>query len=470
MLKQYFWSSLERVSILVGSLIAFWFLALLAGPEEFAPIAVLSAILVVCSAVAEAGMYSALIRLPKINKNDYVIAFIFNLILGVVLTFLLIVFARDIAQFLDQPALTDTLPMIAPLCLVYAYGTCYKVELAKNFHLKSLVLSTFVASILALVVLLMCHYLLGYEPIFLAIIYNWVYAVVCNFIYSYRSQLKFAVDNFLHLVWWRVDDFYRFASTSFLVSLLNSLFTNAFTLLIGHLYSPRELSFINQASRFSQVIPSNLSMILSRINYSKLVLLRDDSRGFESFLEANLSLLSIVMVFICGVCSLLAGVIVDLMLGDEWHEMKNILSVLFLVMGLIPLNALWMQVIQSLGNSTLYISIEVVKKIVFFGMLLIVSGEPAIYFCYGLGVTSCISLLLHSASGIVFLDLTIARSLLNQTKFILVGFVTYVVTLNFIDTPVLAALIFAGTYLFIIYILFLEDIKFLIPKITRKIP
>ena len=63
MINSYLWSGAERLSVFVGNFFVFWFLAYIAGPEGFAPIAIISALIIVGNSLADGGMYSALIRL-----------------------------------------------------------------------------------------------------------------------------------------------------------------------------------------------------------------------------------------------------------------------------------------------------------------------------------------------------------------------------------------------------------------------
>lgn len=459
MLKTYLWSAIERLSVLLGNLFVFWFLALISGPEQFAPIAMLSAIMIVANAIAEAGMYTALIRLSDITRNDYAVAFVFNMVTSFVLTLSLVAFSTELASFLNQSILNECIQLIAPLCVIYAFGICYKVDLVKSMRIKSLAQSSLIAFVASIISLILCHFILATDPIDMAVIYYWFFISVSSVVYTIQSPLKLKMSAFANIFWKRSDDFYRFASTTFVVSLLNSLFTNAYTLLIGNLYTPRDLSYINQASRFSQIIPSNVSMIMSRANYPKLVSLRPMPQDFRYFLRLNVTLLTAIMVLVCGLSSILSAPIVNLLLGERWLEMIPILSILFLVMALIPINALWMQVVQTLGNSMLYVSIEVIKKINFAVMLYVIAGLPAIYFCYGLAITSSLALLIHLLAAVFFLKIPVTTLVLEPLKFIVYGLMVYFVLRVINIDVIISALLFLGTYLFIMIVSLPKDIK-----------
>lgn len=386
---------MERLSVLFGNFFVFWFLAYISGPESYASIAIVSAIVIVGNSLADGGMYTALIRLGTISRNDYTVALLINSVAGIMVMFGLIGMSSPITRFFDHVFSTDILLYIAPIFFVYALGVCPKVELVKNFKIRSLAVATTIAVFVSVLVMLTLHFVFLVKPLELSIIYFWSFSVFSTIMYHVKSSIRFKIKDLIQIIWRRSDDFYRFASTALLVSLLNSLFTNAYTLLIGNFYSPKDISFLSQATRLSQIAPSNLSMIISRANYPKLVQLRESPIDFFRFISSNLNTLTIISIFISGTGSLLSEQIVAFLLGAEWSEMSEILGVLFLVMGFIPVNALLMQVIQTVSGSKIYISVEAIKKINFSILLYCVAGHPAIYFCYGLALTSVISLVLH---------------------------------------------------------------------------
>jgi teichuronic acid exporter len=395
---------------------------------------------------ADGGMYTALIRLGPIRTNDYAIALLINFVAGLLVMLGVILLSSPITNFFDDIIDTDTLVIIAPIFFVYALGVCYKVELVKNFKIRNLAVATFSAVLVSTLIMLALHFVFSVPPLELAISYFWAFSVLSTMMYCVKSSVRIKFQNLFKIGWSRGDDFYRFAATSMIVSILNSLFTNAYTLLIGNLYSTKEISFLSQATRLSQVAPSNISMIISRTNYPKLVDLRDKQNDFRYFLGVNLYRITIIMVLTCGTASLLSEQLVLILLGEEWHEMSPILKIMFLIMGFIPVNALLMQAIQTLGTPRVYMSVELIKKLNFIFMLYFVAGFPAIYFCYGLAITTLLSLALHTVVLSWVIKIKFFDLLTRPIIYVCAGGIFYLTAARLIDEAYYSAVVFTVVF------------------------
>lgn len=395
MIKSYFWSAIERLAVLFGNFFVFWFLAYISGPESYASIAILSAIVTVGNSFADGGMYTALIRLSSIRTNDYTVAMLINIVVGSIVTIGVILLSSTIARFFDDNIDSNTLFWIAPIFLIYSLGVCYKVELVKKFEIKNLAVASISAVIVSVLIMLTLCVFYEISSLKLALVYFWTFSVFNTVMYYLKSNVRIKTQNIRNIVWARHDDFYRFAATALIVSILNSLFTNAYTLIIGNLYPPKEISYLSQATRLSQVVPSNFSMIISRTNYPKMVGLKNKQDDFRFLLGINLNRITTIMILFSGIASLLSEELVVILLGEQWYEMIPIFNVMVLIMGFLPINALLMQAIQTMGSPRVYLSVEIIKKLNFVIMLYFVAGYPAIYFCYGMVVTTLLSLVLH---------------------------------------------------------------------------
>ena len=80
-----------------------------------------------------------------------------------------------------------------------------------------------------------------------------------------------------------------------------------------------------------------------------------------------------------------------------------------------------MQAIQTIGASKVYLLVETIKKINFLFMLYLVVGQPAIYFCYGLGLTTLVSFILHTLVLSRLMQLNLAKLLKMPTFYIFSG-------------------------------------------------
>src|SRR5690606_24976521 len=108
------WSFISNFSVQIITLLTGIVLARLLSPREFGLIGMLTNIITLCNVLVNRGIIDALIRDPKITDEDYSTAFIFNIVLSVLLYSILFLAAPWISEFYTEPQLK---PMVRLLSL-----------------------------------------------------------------------------------------------------------------------------------------------------------------------------------------------------------------------------------------------------------------------------------------------------------------------------------------------------------------
>lgn len=393
--RSYAWSGVDRLVTVAGFFLIHLFLARISEPDQFANIAFLIAIIVVIQSLSEAGMSTSLLRLKNISATDYKVALSINVAVGLILSFCLFFFAEKIDALFPKFELKEAIVAISPLGLIYAYSVTSKVSILKAYGTRLLAIVSVCSMLLAGVSVLIWHYVFKSTAINLAIIFYLVFSLCYVVLLVLNSKIPKRLPKIRLKDWSRNDDFFMFSFASTCLSLLNSVFNSAYLFFLGNVFSATEISALNQATRYSNLIPSNLSIILARVNFTRIVELKDQKETFYRFLENNFFVISVITGGSAITLSLLSEHIVLLLLGEKWFQVVPLLELLFLRTALLPINALCMNLINALGGSLVVFLIEALKKSIFVIMLFYIYDYPAIYFCYGLMITSAVSLVIH---------------------------------------------------------------------------
>ena len=83
--------------------------------------------------------------------------------------------------------------------------------------------------------------------------------------------------------------------------------------------------------------------------------------------------------------------------------MSSILSIMFLIMGFIPLNAILMQAIQTIGDKSIFV-VETIKNYFLFMLYLVVDQRIRVWLWFGL--TTLASYIIHTSIIAAYSQLT----------------------------------------------------------------
>jgi O-antigen/teichoic acid export membrane protein len=157
--------------------------------------------------------------------------------------------------------------------------------------------------------------------------------------------------------------FFRFGGYEMASTLLDVFATNLYLIIIGKMYSVRDVGFYGRAKN-TQLMPSTLMLsIIQRVAYSAFASVSEDKarlvRGLRQAQAVSMFVNIPVMVGII----VLAEPLVLTLFGEQWLPCVPILQVLGLGGILWPLHILNLNILKAQGYSDLKFRIEIIKKV-----------------------------------------------------------------------------------------------------------
>ena len=156
MIKGTAWSFASNMTIQVLRFAGSIVLARLLLPEYFGLVAMVTIITAMSQTLVNSGMSASLIQNKIINDLDFSTVFIFNFIIAIILTILIISIAPLIASFFDEPKLLKIVRYVSLSIILYSLTIVQRSRLQRDLNFKSIfwsdaisVLAGFVAAIIA---------------------------------------------------------------------------------------------------------------------------------------------------------------------------------------------------------------------------------------------------------------------------------------------------------------------------------
>lgn len=380
-------------------------LARLLTPSDFGTIALLALFIGIASALLDGGFSAALIQRQDVDHADESTVFWFNLGIGAVMALCLCAVAPAIASFYGVPVLRPLMVVMALVVFVSALGAIHSTLLAKRLDIRTQMKVGLLATIASGGTAAVMAWK-GYGV--------WALAAQAVVMASVTTSLLWIFNPwrpawlFSHI---SVRKLFGFGSYHLASILLEIIYGHLYTILIGKLYSTRELGLYNNAANTQQMPGTFLAGVLARVAFPMFSEAAHDKTKLRRGMQLSIRGMMLLHVpSILGIAAL-AEPLVRTLFGTQWLPAVPILRVLCLAGLWFPLHVINLHVLMAQGHSRLMFRLEVTKKIL--GVSLIAAG--AFYGVMGIAwsqvVFSVVALAINSHYTRKFLDYGVAAQL-----------------------------------------------------------
>lgn len=359
------WSGIDNVTQMGVSFVVSIVLARLLTPDDYGLIGIITIFTMVCNTLINAGFNSALIRKKDCTDDDYNTVFIVNMVLSLLLYAIVFVCSPLIADFFGREELIALTRVSSFGIIVGALAIVQQTRLIKRIDFKTQTKITMISSVVS-----------GVLGIAMALMNFGVWALVVQQLSAQglRTVLLFFYNKWLPRLSFSKKSFHElfgFGWKLMLSSLLDTVWKELYQVVVGKFYSPASLGQYTRAGQFSKMFSSNLTSVIQRVTYPVLSNIQDDK---ERMVSAYRRIIKITM-FITAISMFFLGAVSEPLLycliGPKWHDAAVYLPLICITGSTYPLNAINLNMLQVQGRSDLFLGLEIVKKIIAVGPLLV---------------------------------------------------------------------------------------------------
>lgn len=350
----------QGITFLVGLV-----LARLLTPEEYGLIGIITIFIAVFNSIVDSGFSNALIRKNDAKDIDYNTVFISNLVVSFILFGVLFLCAPAISRFFNQPQLIPLLRVMGSIVIINAFAIIQRTIFVKNVDFKTQTKVSLVSSITSGVVgigmaVSGCGVwsLVGQQISrqFLNTALLWFYS-------QWYPKLQFSFQSFKEL--------FSFGWKLLVSGLIDTVWREIYQVVIGKCYTPATLGQYTRAQQFASICSSNLTTVVQRVSYPVLSSVQDDKvrlkSGYKRIIKVTMLLTFTLMLGLAAV----AKPMILALIGEQWLPCVPFLQIICLQMMLYPLHSLNLNMLQVQGRSDLFLRLEIIKKIIAIGPLLL---------------------------------------------------------------------------------------------------
>lgn len=359
------WSVLENVTRLGITFVVSIILARLLSPEEYGLIGILTIFISIFNVIIDSGFANALIRKQNTTDTDYSTVFYTNLVLSVILAAILFYCAKPIAVFFAKPNLVLLIKVMSSVLVINALAIVQRVRVTKLLDFKTQTKITFISSLGS-----------GTIGISMAFMGYGVWALVGQQISNQLLTTLFFwiynrwIPRFV-FSWTSFKEMWTFGSKLLASSLINAFWNETYQVVIGKYYSPATLGLFTRAKQFASLCSSNLTSVIQRVSYPVLSSIQDDRQrlkfAYQRIIKTTM-LPTFILMLGMAAC---ADTMIYVLIGEQWLDCVPMLQIICIYEMLYPLHALNLNILQVQGRSDLFLKLEIIKKMVAVGPLLL---------------------------------------------------------------------------------------------------
>jgi len=373
-----FWKLLERVGTQGIQFVVQIVLARLLLPKDYGIIALVLIFIAIANKFVQSGLNTALIQKKDTDESDFSSVFYLSLFIACIIYILLFFTAPLFATFYGAPQIISVFRVMSITLFFGAFNSIQNAVIARNLQFKKLFFSSTGAIIVS-----------GTVGVYMAYTGFGVWAIVGQqisnqllvtlilwFTVKWRPQLLFSFV--------RVKSLFSFGWKLLVSGLIDTIYRDLRSLIIGKMYNPVMLGFYNRGQQFPLFIITNINGSIQSVMLPVLSSQQDNRPRIKDMMRRAIVTSSFVIFPMMAGLAVTAEPLVKLLLTDKWLPCVPFLQIFCAIYALWPIHTANLQAINALGRSDIFLKLEIIKKIiglsilgisVFYGVYAIMLGE-----------------------------------------------------------------------------------------------
>jgi len=358
------WTFAQQGSIQIINFGVQIILARLLMPEDFGLIAMLMVFINIGQMLMDGGMTSSLIRTKRPDQLDYSTVFVTNIIVSLVIYILIFSLAPVIGRFYNQEILKEILRVYALSFVIRSFVAVHITKLTKEMNFKTQLKLSIPSTIVGAVVGVSMAYMgygvwslvwLNLVQIIMMTLQNWIFI-------KWRPSLVFNKRRFRY--------HFNFGYRMTLSGLLDTIYTDAYRIVIGKFFSPTMVGFYNQAETMRLFPVRQLKTALGKVTYPMFSNLKNDEQLKNAY-KKTLKLVFFIVVPMMMTLIVTGKEFFVVLFGEKWLPAVPYFQILAFASITTPLTTYNLNILKVKGRSDLFLKLEVWKKIVGFVAILV---------------------------------------------------------------------------------------------------
>lgn len=386
----FLWRFAERCGAQIVSFVVSIVLARILAPEDYGMIALVTVFTAILQVFVDSGLGTALIQKKDADDLDFSSVFFFNFLMCIMLYTGLFIAAPVISKFYENDELTPVIRVIGLTIVVSGVKGIQQAYVSRNMLFKRFFFSTVGGTIFsAFLGIGMAYAGFGVWALVVQQLSNTIIDTLILWLtVKWRPKMIFS--------WKRLKTLLSYGWKLLVSALLDTVYNNLRSLIIGKIYTSSDLAYYNQGDKFPNVIVTNINTSIDSVLLPSMSSVQDDRKRVKEMTRRAMKTSIYIMAPLMMGLAFCATPIVRLVLTDKWLPCVPFLQVFCITYMFWPVHTANLNAIKALGRSDLFLKLEIVKKIVGLVVLFLTMNISVNAMAYSLLVVSVLGQIINS--------------------------------------------------------------------------
>ena len=406
-ITNFIWRFMERGGTYVMNFIVSVVLARLLDPSLYGTVALVTAITTILQVFVDSGMANSLIQKKDTDDLDYSSVFYFNLAFCLLLYAGLFFCAPWISRLYRIPELTPIVRVLGLTIVVSGVKNVQQAYVAKTMQFRRFFFATLGGTVFSAVVGITLAYL-GYGVwalVFQQLLNVTVNTAILWLTVGWKPKRMFS--------WKRLGGLISYGWKLLISQLLDTAYLKLYQFIIGLRYSTADLAFYNRGDQFPNLIMENTSASLDSVLLPVLSSEQDDRVRVREMTRRAVKVSTYVLMPLMAGLAACAEPLVRFLLTEKWLPCVPYMQLFCLNYAFWPVHTANLNAIKAVGRSDIFLKLEIIKKVLETGILLVTMRYGVMAITLGLLASGFASIVINAWPNRRLLDLPLSRQLLD---------------------------------------------------------
>lgn len=386
----FIWRFAERCGAQLVTFIVSIVLARLLDPKVYGTVALVTVFTTILQVFVDSGLGTALIQKKDADDLDFSSVFYFNFFVCLILYLCMVIAAPYIADFYNDTSLIPVIRVISLTIVISGVKGIQQAYVSRNMLFKRFFFSTIGGTITSAVIGIAMAYMgFGVWALVIQQLSNTAVDTLILWItVKWRPKKMFS--------WERLKSLLSFGWKLLCSTLLDTVYNNIRSLIIGKMYSSSDLAFYNQGEKFPKMIVSNINSSIDSVLLPTMASAQDDRERVKNMTRRAIKTSTYIMAPLMMGLVFCATTIVQLILTAKWLPCVPFLQIFCITYMFYPVHTANLNAINAMGRSDIFLKLEIIKKIMGMTLLLSTMWFGVMAMAYSLLVSCVLSQIINS--------------------------------------------------------------------------
>lgn len=334
-------------------------------PAHYGVLSLMVVFTTLANVFIQTGFNMALIQNKDVTEEDYSSVFWVTLGIAVVLYAAIFLGAPAVASFYGMPDIVAPLRVMALMLLPGAMNSVQLARVSREMDFKKVFTSNLsgilVAGTIGIAIALMGGGL--WALVAQTMLNVVVVCIVMFFTVKWRPKMVCNLS--------RIRVLFSFGWKLLVSSLLDTLYQDLRSLVIGKKYDSGTLGHYNRGKNFPQFIITAVNGTVQSVMLPAMSARQDDSGQVKALMRSSIILSAYVLFPMMAGLAGVATPLVRLLLTDKWLPCVPYMQIYCFTLAFYPVHSCNLQAINAMGRSDIFLKLEIIKKAIGIGALVI---------------------------------------------------------------------------------------------------